>query len=957
MVFSLSFGGVQVRISPSPAPDDGSAEFCIKGVQHLPDGRIEAEVCNFNGKIIISEEHMISEEPLPEETVTSRDIVVASSEAEGATSRDAVPYDGGEDMIAVDAIPEAEGPYCLFSSFCKVDNKVEKQSSFLTANSSIDEPQEHQAPYVPPPPQQQLSQLTVEIDSGDDDEEKKVQSPESNGGGVRFDLVNTHMIEESSRRTIDLSLHKACASEDIELEELRDILRANPDLASYADEFGDYPAHIFANNDAFIYCSSTDFEVQQWVFELYTACPRAFLSEGYDGEIPFAGTIRDWVDDCHQIYSQGPKGVERVSEIRSLTKSTRVVNSLCVRAEVQKLLHLPSNVKLTPKVMHSFTMLSFILDKLSQNALMDIPARKEFWSMASKRRDKIIGSVASLPFLVRTILFIDDRSEKDDLLDLSIVKNVLFRPESVDLWLVALLSGGERARACAMQYLCLISRSSLSGLFGRRVSWAEADAKRFHARRAELYDEVGTLQGFLPCCLHLGDKLYECSTRRAVKYAVENTIGKPLPVYLQFMEMFLLLILMTSYRIIVELAYEMPYEDFLSQYREYWGLALSIAVYFGLRDLAILASFSSMEEKLAMRYLSGFRNIIGFITTASVITVLSMIYVNSSIDGFNFVGIVAGLLWWTFLLHLKGMSENLSTLIYTIIQIAGTLKWFVTIFCVAIFFFADMVDIVKKTSGDCEFADGEEVDSSLETFCSLTPLQTYLGMYGILIGAMEISQLDSTSALISLLLVAASFSGVIVLVNILIAIVTREYEKAQERSCKLFARARLEAAARHVARERLWNPPDDDTSGIGRKLWRGVSKIKYLALTGAVEYFLIKSLLSSASLHRDQLLGDFLYVALIMTAVLHHLFVAAALMYIFARCICNYDCLSWLRGSKFHLALLNICLKPVCRYLSSVGLGKGESCPDASDTEEDNTTNKGRSTGDGNMCAGGQCEL
>ena len=73
-----------------------------------------------------------------------------------------------------------------------------------------------------------------------------------------------------------------------------------------------------------------------------------------------------------------------------------------------------------------------------------------------------------------------------------------------------------------------------------------------------------------------------------------------------------------------------------------------------------------------------------------------------------------------------------------------------------------MIDIVKKTSGDCDFAEGEEMDSSLETFCSLTPLQSYLAMYGVMIGGMEISSLEGSSALVSLLFVAASFCGVIV---------------------------------------------------------------------------------------------------------------------------------------------------------------------------------------------------
>lgn len=152
----------------------------------------------------------------------------------------------------------------------------------------------------------------------------------------------------------------------------------------------------------------------------------------------------------------------------------------------------------------------------------------------------------------RTILLIEDKDQRDELINLSIVRNLMFRPESVDLWLVALLSGGERARACATYYLCLVSRSSLSGLFGKKLNWSQADSKRFHSLRQELYTSISKLDGFLPCMLHLGDKLYACSTRRAVKYVVESAVGKPIPVYLMFMEMFLLLILMASYRIIGE---------------------------------------------------------------------------------------------------------------------------------------------------------------------------------------------------------------------------------------------------------------------------------------------------------------------------------------------------------------------------------------------------------------------
>jgi len=54
----------------------------------------------------------------------------------------------------------------------------------------------------------------------------------------------------------DLTLHELCASDDIEIDDLRDVLRTKPELASVQDKFGDYAAHIFANNDSFIYTSS-----------------------------------------------------------------------------------------------------------------------------------------------------------------------------------------------------------------------------------------------------------------------------------------------------------------------------------------------------------------------------------------------------------------------------------------------------------------------------------------------------------------------------------------------------------------------------------------------------------------------------------------------------------------------------------------------------------------------------
>jgi len=947
MTFSFSFAGVQVSISPSSPSSDNKGNFEISSVRHCDDGHMEADVCNFTGTITISEESSSSScATQPEDYNPSREVVdvvvnaipekaercqkkqqsIISEETSPSSAEQHEHYGSSRDVaeVVVNAnnairikaetheekqqqdqhqIQPQPQPQATTAGENILDNieydkhkmEHEEERSLSTADSS-NSPLEEEAPkpFICPIPHHE-SHITVEIDS-DDDEKREAHnnSPKKSNGKVSFALLSNSqiMVQEADYQSsqeapdLDLRLHKACASEESQINDLRNILTSNPHLASIPDEFGDYPAHIFANNDAFIYTSSSeDREVQQFVFELYTACPAAFLTEGYSGRIPFAEAIVDWVDDCHQVYqssrnsssisSRGGYGsdvseVVRVSEIQALTKSTRVINSLCVREEVQRLVQLPSHVSLPVKVFYSFQMLSFLLDTLSENSFDEISTRREFWVVASKRRDGIIESVASLPFLVRTILLVECKNERNALLDLSIVRNLMFRPESVDLWLVALLSGGERARACATEYLCIVSRASLSGLFGRKaVRWNEHDIRRFQYERHRLYGTIGKLTGFLPCMLHLGDSLYEVGTKQAVTYIVESTVGRPLPVYKKFMEMFLLLVLMTSYRIVVELVYAIPEEEFLRRYQEFWVLALSIAVYFGIHDVAILFSLAFTEERLVMRYACSFRNMIGYVTCASVIAVLSMLHIKGNVEGRNYVGIVSGLLWWKFLLHVKGMSQNLSTMIYTIMQIAATLKYFMVIFLIGIFFFADMIDIVKKTSGECDNVDG---DMDLEAFCSLTPLQSYLAMYGVMIGGMEISSLEGSSPLVSVLFVAASFCGVIVLVNILIAIVTREYEKAQERSCIWFARARLEAAAEQVAIEKVWNPPDDPNSGIARKIWRMFAKAKHAAFLIVVEVFLIKSLLSCESLNKDGILGDFLYVALILCAILYHFF-------------------------------------------------------------------------------------
>mmetsp|Transcript_1247 Transcript_1247/g.2827 ORF Transcript_1247/g.2827 Transcript_1247/m.2827 type:complete len:755 (+) Transcript_1247:1120-3384(+) len=690
------------------------------------------------------------------------------------------------------------------------------------------------------------------------------------------------------------------------------MLKAKPELAAVQDEFGDYPAHIFARNDAFIFAQA-DCDVENFVIELYEACPEAFLTAGFSGQVPFADGIVDWVDNCHQLYRKSAKGVFRVSELKTLTKSTRVINTLCIRAEVQKYTSLPKEVILTPKVLYSFKMLSFVLDHIIQNSYHSISNRREFFLASSKRKEHIINNIATIPFIVRTILLIDNREDIYKLIKLSIVRHIVMNKNTVDLWLLALISGDERAQNCAAHYFCFVSRMTLETLYcSDAVQWSSSDITRFEYTRSELYDGIGRLDGFLPAMLDLGDKLYIVSTRRAVKHVVEEKIGRPYPVYLMFMDVSFLFTLMATYRIIFDLIYDNPPDEYSSRYPEFWGLSISIAVYFIFHDLAIMLSLASTSNRLWTKYL-GFGNTVGMVAMISVLAMLCILYTDGTVANRTYIGIVAGLMWWKLLLQMKGMSEHLATLIYTILQVSRALKYFIFVFLIVICFFADMITIVKQTSGEC---DGDDVSE----ICSSTQMQTYLLMYGVMIGGLEFESLSGSSVLVCILFVAATFCGLIVLVNILIAIVTCEYDKAKERSCMLFARARLESAAYHVAHERIFRPKDDRTSGIGRKIWRKFMSKVHTAIFLCVEVFLIRSVITTKSLVEQGMLSDFKYGSIIFCAVIHHLFMVSVMMYSLVREIKTNDRLTWLKNTKFHHTLAMICLKPVCYYLRSVGL-------------------------------------
>ena len=148
--------------------------------------------------------------------------------------------DKSDNIVSVDAIPET----------------VERSIAFdHHHNLDIGRHDEHGKTQDPFDPNIQSTELSR---SHEDDVE--INGEDSNNSEWSSGFGNVSFLE-------------ACASDDVNIEDLRVMLKQNPKVAAVRDEYGDYPAHIFANNDAVIYGEDSDDDVLEFVFELYSAHP------------------------------------------------------------------------------------------------------------------------------------------------------------------------------------------------------------------------------------------------------------------------------------------------------------------------------------------------------------------------------------------------------------------------------------------------------------------------------------------------------------------------------------------------------------------------------------------------------------------------------------------------------------------------------------------------------------
>jgi hypothetical protein len=98
--------------------------------------------------------------------------------------------------------------------------------------------------------------------------------------------------------------------------------------------------------------------------------------------------------------------------------------------------------------------------------------------------------------------------------------------------------------------------------------------------------------------------------------------------------------------------------------------------------------------------------------------------------------------------------------------------------------FGDVIQIITRGSVDQDYCAQGQAPAE---FCTNQLAPMFLKLFAVLVGDMDLSEFKYSSAIQVLFLIFALL-GVIILLNVLIAVVSDSYQKAVENSTELFGR-------------------------------------------------------------------------------------------------------------------------------------------------------------------------
>jgi len=394
-----------------------------------------------------------------------------------------------------------------------------------------------------------------------------------------------------------------------------------------------------------------------------------------------------------------------------------------------------------------------------------------------------------------------------------------------------------------VEFLELVSSWGVDDLVGGHRRWFRIDHDAFVQNRTRTFKAFANLPENITATRVIGKKTLERATAtHIVQYALNCRIGEPLVLGVMVFDGLFHIILLFAYRFAV-----------LEKDAQKSGISPSAllvylpAVYFIGRDVLTLASIILSSKQILSLYLRNPWTYMDIMSVVMAAWTASDQSESQQIFGRSIaIAITIALLWFKLLGFLRYINKQLTTFIASFFEILGAIKWFFLVLMVAIMLFGDTIETILKFNNTCSEGDFEDSMSGAQAdFCSPQPMESYLRIYSVVIGDVSLDDFQQTTFIKSLFFFF-TFFGIIVLLNILIAIVNDSYSRAIMRSNGLFGKARMELVVRQLAREYFTVPKfvDEESQHLCsiwtiRKIFGFFLKFTVMSIIVSVEVCLI----------------------------------------------------------------------------------------------------------------------
>ena len=216
------------------------------------------------------------------------------------------------------------------------------------------------------------------------------------------------------------------------------------------------PIHLITRNQSLpVFKQKDKNKATVFIRKLLKAYPESILEKDKLGRIPFIDVIDKWIETEH---NRNEKEYFTTDEfIPGLYKFHTTI---------------PTNVVLHPMVDIAISLFS------SELNFRDVEICK------------VAVNVASIPFIVKTILLIEDNDTRHRVMDTSLFKRIILHPRSVGLWMISLLRAGGIYSTRCVDYLQKVNDLNVENLIGRHRKANPSDIDEFQSNRRLVRESI-----------------------------------------------------------------------------------------------------------------------------------------------------------------------------------------------------------------------------------------------------------------------------------------------------------------------------------------------------------------------------------------------------------------------------------------------------------------------------------